>query len=341
MKKILISTLLLLYATISVFSNSPNKSKWFGTNSGDYVIYKDNSWKEPTWIGFLYYNSNTIGSFLYTANGKTFVKILFSGEESGGEFVITGQNIISQKSNDSLYTYSINYLMELLPKLYSWKIQPKNKGNVIKKSSLTIDEPQFGGKAELRFSSYVPIFCLDRILDKDGKNIFVLEEIGLTDNENDFFNFTPIPDVNIKSSKFSLAKKLEKKEVKIADAVIHLDSQWKQIAYNSFLLDNEAFLSAVPFDLKKASITGDINDFIIKYLCSSGTDVKVIVEKTDISGTNVEFKIKNEVYDIQSKTIKYDIKDVKKIKGTEYLITSLTVNKSTYKKYKKYFDSLF
>ncbi len=51
---------------------------WSGTNSGDYVIYKDFSWKTDTWIGFLYYDKNTVGAFLYTDEGETFVKILFS-----------------------------------------------------------------------------------------------------------------------------------------------------------------------------------------------------------------------------------------------------------------------
>lgn len=339
MKKTCMIFCFLFFTIFCIFSIESVRSKWTGTNSGDYVIYKDNSWKEPVWIGFLYYNANTIGSFLYTSKGKTFIKILFSGEELNGEFIITGQNIISGVNNDSNYIYGVNYLMELLPKLYAWKTEPANKSMVIRRASGFVNEAQFGGENEIRFSSYIPLFYIESILDKEKQPIFILEEIGLAQDENQFFNFSPIGSIETRNSEFVLNENAEKKTIAINGIHINLDSQWKQIADNSFFLGDEAFLTVIPIDLKNTP--GEKNDFLIKYLSSSGNLAKVLAAKTDISGSSGNFKIKNQVYDCKTKTIKYDIKLIKNIEESKYIITGLTVDKSVYEKYKNYFDNLF
>ena len=58
-----------------------------GTLSGDYVIYRDYSWKAPTWIGFLYYNDETYGAFIHTQapEKNSTVSILFSGNIDKGK----------------------------------------------------------------------------------------------------------------------------------------------------------------------------------------------------------------------------------------------------------------
>ena len=47
-------------------AQKPTTESTQGTFSGDYVIYRDYSWKAPTWIGFLYYNDETYGAFIRT-----------------------------------------------------------------------------------------------------------------------------------------------------------------------------------------------------------------------------------------------------------------------------------
>ena len=160
MKKILSFGFLLFFLlTAESFKLiAEEKSAWGGTESGDYLIYQDLSWKDPTWAGFLYYYVDTIVSFVYTSNGKVFAKVLFSGEILNGEFVITGQNNISGINTDPAYTYAVNYLMEILPKLYAWKSQKLTESLVIKTGSKIVDEEQFGGESEVKFQSYIPLF---------------------------------------------------------------------------------------------------------------------------------------------------------------------------------------
>ena len=82
-------------------------------------------------------------------------------------------------------------------------------------------------------------------------------------------------------------------------------------------------------------------DFLIKYFSSSGKASKILAKNTDIKGTKQKFKIINSVYDIETKTIKHDIKLIIKKENSKYTVVSLTVDKSSYQKYKDYFDGLF
>lgn len=344
MKKILSFGFLLffLFTTEGFKLIAEEKSAWEGTESGDYLIYQDLSWKEPTWAGFLYYNDNTIGSFVYTSNGKVFAKILFSGEILNGEFVITGQNNISGINTDPAYTYAVNYLMEMLPKLYAWKSQNLIESLVIKTGSKIIDEEQFGGESEVKFQSYIPLFHVKEILDSNKEKAFELVEMGRIKDEKTFFDFKPLEDAKPLESKFVLNSK-SKKETRTVDGVkLSLDSQWKQIADNTFLMGNEAFLNVNTIDLKtRPDIKGKEEDFLIKYFSSSGKASKILAKNTDIKGTKQKFKIINSVYDIETKSVKHDIKLVIKKENSKYTVVSLTVDKSSYQKYKDYFDGLF
>ena len=86
---------------------------------------------------------------------------------------------------------------------------------------------------------------------------------------------------------------------------------------------------------------GKEEDFLIKYFSSSGKASKILAKNTDIKGTKQKFKIINSVYDLETKSIKHDIKLVIKKENSKYTVVSLTVDKSSYQKYKDYFDGLF
>lgn len=331
----------ILIFIISLTSFAHQSSDWSGTNSGDYVIYRDYSWKEPAWIGFLYYNENTLGAFLYTERGKTFVKILFTGEDLDGKFILTGQNIISGINTDTNYTYAVNHLMDLLPKLYEWKTVPQNESIVLKKSSKFINEEQFGGSNEIIFYSYIPLFYIESILDKEKKAIFKLEEMGNFQNGDLFFDFTPFEMPKQKKTKFKLNLNAAKETKNVDGINLFLDSQWKQIAGNSFLMGNEAFLSVNTMDLKTLPEIDDKISFFVKYFCSSGENAKILINHTNITGNKKQFKIINHVYDKATKTIKCDIKKIIKNDDGIYTVISLTIDKSAYEKYNNYFDGLF
>ena len=136
-----------------------------GTFSGDYVIYRDYSWKAPTWIGFLYYNDETYGAFIRTDESEKSrtVSILFSTKIEKGQLVLTGQQIISSLTPDD--TLSVNYLMSLLPKLYELKSFPRTRSGKVPFGMTTERKrmEEFGGAVTLDFHSFIPLFHLKAI----------------------------------------------------------------------------------------------------------------------------------------------------------------------------------
>ncbi len=337
-----------VFAETKRSSNKQPEQNWSGTNSGDYVIYRDYSWKEESWVGFFYYNKNTIAAFLYTDKGKTFPQILFSFEEQDGEFVITGQNIVSAQNNSQNYIYAVNYLMQMLPKFHEWKEKPNTESLVIQKSSKSIFEEEYDGECIVNFSSYIPLFYIESILNAKQKFVLKIEEIGRAKSEESFFNFTPIKITKQKKQSknkndFVFKSDAKKNPVTINGLKLHLDSQWMQQTENSFLLGEKAFLSVVPVNLEKSAYktADDAVSFIVKFLCSSGDNVKVMLNKTDITGSKEEFKIINSIYDVQTKTVTSGIHLVKKYEGLKYIIVSLSADFDFYQRHKKYFDNLF
>ena len=140
----------------NVFLFAQNKVGWEGTSSGDYIVYKDASWKEEAYLGFLYYNETSIGTFLYIPTYSLRVKILFSVEDLNGELVLTGQKILGEQRNDELYILAVNYLMDILPNLYKTKIKPNKKVGIIRKGEKIFNTKQFGPSCTFYYSSYIP-----------------------------------------------------------------------------------------------------------------------------------------------------------------------------------------
>lgn len=319
-----------------------NKTPWKGSVSGDYVIYRDKTWKDPAWLGFLYYNDNSIGTFLYIPNKNVRAEILFSGEISDGKFVLTGQNIISERNQDAEYILAVNYLMELLPDLYSFKTEPQAKNPLLKRSTKTFSAKQFGGTGEFDFLSYIPLFHLYSVKDSSLSTVFQLEYIGRISGNNDtaFFKFEPAQ-MQKDNSGFELKKDI-KHETKVVDGInLYLDNHWTQIADNAFLMGNNAFLTV---NTVPASSFSDIPDdpvsSAVKLFSLSGNKVKIMIEEMVLSGNEKQFKIENMNYDVETKIANKDIKTVIK-KGNSYAVVSLTVKAASYRKYKKYFDALF
>lgn len=333
--------LLVLFLSILPLSAEEVKA-WEGTISGDYVIYRDKTWKDPAWLGFLYYNDNSIGAFLYIPNQNVRAEILFSGEQSDGKFVLTGQNIISERNQNASYILAVNYLMELLPDLYSFKTKPQVKNTLLKRSTKNFSAKQFGGTSEFHFLSYIPLFHLYSVKDTAQNIVFQLEHIGRISGNDDtaFFKFEP-PVIQKTDSDFEFKKDI-KYETKTVDGInLHLDNHWTQIADNCFLMGNDAFLmvNTVPAKTFK-DIPGDPVSSAIKMFALSGGKVKIMIEELILSGNEDRFTIKNTSYDTEASIAAKDIKTVIKDKDS-YIIVSLTVNAAAYKKHKKYFDSLF
>ena len=315
-----------------------------GTLSGDYVIYRDYSWKAPTWIGFLYYNDETYGAFIRTddlENPRT-VSILFSGNIEKGKLSLTGQQIISSITPDD--TFGVNYLMTLLPKLYELKTFPRDAKIVFGTTTVRKQMEEFGGAVTLDFQSFVPLFHLKTITGAKKETILELTEIGSINGngESVFYGYSPAKPKQ-GTNTFTLDKSAKKETITVSDVPLHLDSQWKKIADNSFLCGNTAFLtvSTVNLPADKSGNTLSVPEQLLRLLSSSSPFAKTLLQYTTIQGTQTAFALTQAIYDVESKQFSKDIKRCIKNKEGSFTIISLTVNSHAYSAEQAYFNGLF
>lgn len=325
-------------------TQKPTTESAQGTFSGDYVIYRDYSWKAPTWIGFLYYNDETYGAFIRTdtpENPRT-VSILFSTQVEKGQLVLTGQQIISSITSDD--TFGVNYLMGLLPKLYELKTFPRAGKAPFGTATVRKQMEEFGGDVTLNFQSFVPLFHLKTITGVKKETIWELIEIGSINGngESVFYGYDPVEpqqDTNV----FTINKAAKKETVTVSGVRLHLDSQWKKIADNSFLCGNTAFLTVSTVTIPPAESGNPLSvpEQLLRLLTASSPYAKTLLPYTTIEGKQTAFTLSQAVYDVESKKISKDIKRCIKNKDGSFTIVSLTVNSHAYSAEQAYFNGLF
>ena len=313
-----------------------------GTFSGDYVVYRDYSWKTPTWVGFLYYDDETYGVFIHTPDKKSTISILFSGKAEGTKLNLTGQQIISPITPDD--TFAVNYLMTLLPKLYELRTYPRPNNEIFGASTVKTHIEEFGGAVELRFQSFIPLFHLTTITGAKKETILELTEIGTIQGSSEaaFYGYSPV-EPKTGTNTFKVDKKAQKETVTVSGIALALDSQWKKIADNSFLCGNTAFLTVSSIILPPPEAAGSLTqaEQLIRLLIGSSPYAKILLPYTVITGTLDNFTLTQSVYDVESKRISKDTKRCIKNKDGTTTVISLTVESSAYHAEQAYFDNLF
>ena len=124
---------------------------------------------------------------------------------------------------------------------------------------------------------------------------------------------------------------------------LHLDSQWKKIADNSFLCGNTAFLtvSTVNAPQEENGNKLSVPEQLLRLLTAASPYAKTLLPYTTIEGKQTAFTLKQSIYDVESKKISKDIKRCIKNKDGSFTIVSLTVNSHAYSAEQAYFNGLF
>lgn len=312
-----------------------------GTVSGDFVIYRDYSWKNPTWIGFLYYDDSTYGAMLYTPATNSRVTILFSCEAKNKELVLTGQKMISPITPED--TAAVNYLMTILPTLYAQRMLPTHTSGLFAGAQSKTEDDTFGGAVTLQFENYIPLFHLKTLTNNAKGLVLELVEFGSiqSDDEPLFYAYKP-PEPKPSTQPFTLAKMRTQEPITLYGVVLQLDSQWKKIADNSFLCGDTAFLMVTPLSVPKTGGGGLKPQVqLLRYFLSSSPTVKSMYPHARISGTEKQFTVEQLIYDVKLQKLTKDIKQCIKHEDGTYLIISLTVDSAAYSAQTEYFHGLF
>ena len=304
LKKIFLSILLIFTICVSVFS-LPGYKENLPTESGEYVFYRDFTFVQETYLGFLYYDECTIG-VRYFSKGKSDIQILFSLDTSKDFIELTGERIISQITPEDVEI--VNYIHDMIYEFSTRrkKIQSEfdllknNSSSVTKQIVSTQDFQQFGGQVQLVFDGTIPVFNLESISDFSGKMLLQAVTMGTlvdsADTSFEFFaGFENLPQEKEEVKK----KKLSKKEKKALDAKIQkYNSLWKiedSMPGEFKTLGDYALFWEFPLDIVRDTSTNEDSKQVFDYfarnnrLSSSGTYVYLPKSSVNLS-KNVDGK---------------------------------------------------
>ncbi len=327
-------------------------SSFSETSSGEFVVYRDRSWKDPTWVGFLQYDGTTYGATVYAPVRSIRVSILFRTENADGKLVLIGQRFLSEPGkDDAIY---VNYLMSLLPDLYRYRAEalvsavaadPAVSGRsslIPPRASMTRNEPSFGGNVVLTFAPEIPVFNLASLSGTNGL-VLSLERIGRISQGDDdaFYRFAPASDP-VEGTPYK-ALSIDASDVREVDGItLSLDGQWTMIADNTFFLGGTAMLVVDTIDLDFLGLgRKDVPLTLTRLFTRSSSGAWIDPSSTKVVGRADFFRIESLVFEPESRRVNRDIKVcVPSSDGARVTFASLTVSEDAYRANRAYFESV-
>lgn len=330
-------------AVFSAFS-LPGTKQYIPDISGEYVYYRDKSFKNESIVGFLYYNESTYAARFYSPADeknstpeKDITIYITVNPESKAGMEFTGEKI--QGTNSEQDTEIVNYLHDLFYEFTSRR-QKENLDSSQKINSRQ-DFHQFGGNVNILFSSYIPIFNIEEIKAADGQSIFSIETSGhlVSSADESFALFKGIEGLP-KDKKRSFKKtSSEKIQAKFGSQKISLDTMWKQSMENLWLLEDFAILSMTTANIPEASQSHAM-DTLLRRLCQS-TDLSYsIAPQRKVSVNGNEISVMNVFYQPDSENVTRDFKVITKNEDGTISLLTLTIFDSIYQKNRGYFSKI-
>ncbi len=355
MKKLaLFISILFSLFSVSVFA-LPGFTPLVHDIPGEYVYYKDLSFENESYVGFLTYDEKTYSARYYSpANAKQNVsekdiQIFFTINPNSDHLELTGEKVLNIQllSEDDMQI--VNYLHDLVYEFNSRRI----KNSVISTGSTTENErmvveslettsttttnedfAQFGGSVQIEWNAIIPLFNIESIYsENDAKKMFYVATIGRVTSSNDksFENFKGFSaNFKQKKHKAKINKKAKDFKVELKDCSFVLTTEWQRNAENMFSLGNFAILFETP------TTESNLNFIKRQFLLSSGQNY--------IDFTNL--KIKNNVYsanyyNFETGNITTTFKKfLENEKSDSYEYCSLSVFSDVYEKNQNYFEKI-
>lgn len=333
-KKPIISILfiLLLFFGASLVYSLPGIKTLFPPTAGQYVYYRDYSFENETYIGFLQYSDETIAIRYYTPKPQqgSSELVLYISLDSSSDFInMTGEKVATQTVSSDVET--LNYLHDLLYEFASRrkKINDNDFSSTLRISS-TFD--QFGGDVIMTYDFYIPLFNLNRIIASDTTVLFELITQGTIQSSEDksFHEFTGIP--------FNNSLKNTKK-----DSKKNLDSSWSQLMENFWAIGDNAILMNSQMLINPEIYESQGFSVFQYFTCvfiSSLNSAYVYMPETSIITSNKKLYVKTLVYDSTANTFSYDIKQLIKSTNNIYIVGELTAFESFYLSNQQYLNKV-
>lgn len=330
MKKIRAGVLLILVS--SLLFALPGIVDYIPTQSGEYVYYRDYTFEEETYIGFLQYDTGTYAVRYYSPKaqkGSLDIHILFTMNPSASTVELTGENIISNVTPDDVDV--VNYLHDLL---YDLNAQRKKINSEKLSSAIRVSEnfELFGGNVTMVYEGYLPLYNLESIRSENGDILFQAVTMGVIMDSSDisFSSFKGFQNVPL----LAVTK----------DAKKNLDEQWLSDTDGYWTMGDDAL-----FLMNTVEINADdyltkgytVEDFFTRYfLLSSGGSYFYLpyasIEK-DTKSKKPSLLLVNTALSFSGEYTK-DFKILLQESNNKYWFYVLTAYEKFYKENKTYFD---
>lgn len=367
MKKKIFSLFIFVFIISNFIFALPGFKPYLKDVSGDFVFYKDYTFKRESYVGFLMYDEGTYCARYFAPKNEEKpakeVKILFTVNTDKDFMELTGEKIISGRQADD--TEVINYLHDMIYELNARRIKagsvtPKDVDfsdddvPFLRQGKLVADEfMQFGGDVKVVYDYVVPLFNVKAVYDYSGDAKFEVATIGrLTSSDDnsfdDFAGFAELENFGKDKKKKSVAAKkikVSKKDVvvnKTEDGqVIALDSGWSRSMDNLWMRGNDAVISAIKVSKDfgaENELQADLG-FMLKQFLINASGVYRDWKSLFVDFDDEDIKFQSLVYQPGKVTRNFVLIESED-ESDDCAIMTLSVFENVYKKNSKYFNEI-
>lgn len=324
--------------------------------AGDFVYYRDYTFKTETYIGVLYYDDATYALRYYSPSNEKEelptkdIMILFSIEPNNPKLTFTGEKIIGEVTDNDVDT--VNYIHDMFYEFTSHRQKAStvsshtifgDKTNVIQQ-----DFAQFGGAVEVYYNKIVPVFNIYAIKSLKGEDRLSLICIGTLSSSSDesFSKFTGIKDMG-KSPK---AQKIKPKkntrdftynEVEVSQT-LSLDPLWQKLSDNvcTLTIDNKQNVLVLLVSNFEESVATYCMDALCRSLLQSSDNCYTDIQNSRLFIDKNQTNIDCQIADYNENRLIRSITKIIEFSPTCVAIVNLTVDNAIYEANKKYFTAI-
>ncbi len=336
-KKLFLSVCIFIAGTFA-FSIPGVKSK-IADKSGEYIFYRDLSFKTPAVIGFVFYDDSTYAIRFYSSEEKKDITLYISINPKNKALEFTGETINGMVSQDD--SDIVNYLHDLFYEFTErrQKAELKNYGSKTVQENFT----QFGGNVSIKYNTLVPVFNIESIVSYDGKPLFSLITHGCLTSSSDtsFTDFngfdSGLPKDKKRVFKLESAKKFKASFEKIN---FELDGNWQQGMENLWLLGENALITVVSLQVPQEFSSEDFINSMTRTLACGTAGSYLLWEQLNIKQSDESVKIQSVFFQSDFNNVTRDFQFLKVSGDGKTYLFKLTVFDGVYQQNKKYFDSI-
>ncbi|WP_428770318.1 hypothetical protein V1L52_00400 [Treponema sp. HNW] len=332
----------------------PGVKDFLPTESGQYVYYRDSTFTQPVYVGFLQYDEGNYAMRYYAPeaqSGSKEITLFFTLDTEKDYVNMTGEKIEQVLQPED--TPTVNYLHDLFYEFsaHRKKIAPEKlagKSAIPNKAEQNAEIRIFGGETLIVYDYLIPLFNIREIRTRNKKTLFTAVTAGqlVSAEDKSFFNFKGFPQ-DKKEQAFTLSAadtisaKIKGKNTPPSTAETEqMDGEYKALADNLGFWGSDA-LMYTDFVKSPADFFKDKTYTLIHLLArnlffaSEGTYTEA--ERQSIAESEGLFILVNRSYDSQTRRFYVNIKTVKQTEADQCAVTSFSSSIDYYNAHSAYF----